>query len=290
MLAIQTKELCKNYGQHQGIKDVSLAIEEGEIFGFIGPNGSGKSTTIRTLLGLLIPTSGDAWVLGQDIRLDAHKVRMSIGYLPSEVNYYDEMTSRELLEYHCRFYGRGNNDIDRLAALLELDLSKKIADLSFGNRKKCGIIQAIVHKPKLIIMDEPTSGLDPLMQQVFFKMLTEENKKGTTIFFSSHILSEVQNICHRAAIIRNGEIVATKHIQSILQKQMKRVVLLFAERPSDLNLPKGVQAGSWQGNTFTFEYVGPTNQLVQWIASIDIKDVAIEEPELEAIFMNYYQT
>ena len=216
MLAIQTKKLCKYYGEDLGVKDISLEIEQGEIFGFIGPNGAGKSTLIRTLLGLLIPTSGSAHIFGQVITLSGETIRKDIGYLPSEVNYYDEMSSRELLEYHCRFYGIYDySEIKRLASIFKLDLNKKITDLSFGNRKKCGIIQSLIHKPKLLIMDEPTSGLDPLMQRVFFEILRDEHERGTTIFFSSHILSEVQNLCHRAAIIKDGEIKATENIQSL---------------------------------------------------------------------------
>ena len=242
MLAVQTSKLCKNYGQNIGIKDVSLEIESGEIFGFIGPNGAGKSTTIRTLLGLLIPTSGSVSIFGKDLNTFGPEIRKDIGYLPSEVNYYDEMSARELLAYHCRFYDITDySEIERLASLFELDLDKQITDLSFGNKKKCGIIQSIIHKPKLLIMDEPTSGLDPLMQNVFYNLLQDENKKGTSIFFSSHILSEVQNICDRAAVIKEGEIIATEDIQSLLKKQMKKVVLVFKDKPKQLEFPKGIQ-------------------------------------------------
>ena len=289
MLAIQTNKLSKYYGSDLGIKNVSLEIESGEIFGFIGPNGAGKSTTIRTLLGLLIPTSGTANIFGQDINLFGHDIRKKIGYLPSEVTYYDEMSSRELLEYHCRFYGITDySEIERLADRFELGLDKQITDLSFGNRKKCGIIQSIIHKPKLLIMDEPTSGLDPLMQNVFFEMLKDENKNGTTIFFSSHILSEVQNICHRAAIIKNGEITATENIQSLLKKQMKIVTLVFNQKPDQLEYHKGIQHQNWKGNKLTFEYVGPIDNLILWMSKLNLHDVILEEPDLESIFMNYY--
>lgn len=289
MLAVQTNKLCKYYGRNLGVKDISLEIEQGEVFGFIGPNGSGKSTTIRTLLGLLIPTSGSATIFGQNIEQFGQDIRKQIGYLPSEVNYYDEMSSQELLEYHCRFYGISDySEIKRLADLFELDLDKQITDLSFGNKKKCGIIQSIIHKPKLLIMDEPTSGLDPLMQNVFFEMLEDVNKNGTTIFFSSHILSEVQNICHRAAIIKDGEITATENIQSLLKKQMKKVTLVFSQKPAQLEYPKGIQHQYWQGNKLTFEYVGSIDKLIQWMSSLDLQDVVLEEPDLESIFMNYY--
>ncbi len=289
MLAVQTSKLCKYYDQDLGIRNVSLEIEQGEIFGFIGPNGAGKSTTIRTLLGLLIPTSGSANIFGQDITKFGQEIRKNIGYLPSEVNYYDEMSSRELLEYHCRFYSINDySEIKRLADIFKLDLDKKITDLSSGNKKKCGIIQSIIHKPKLLIMDEPTSGLDPLMQNVFFEILKDENKNGTTIFFSSHILSEVQNICHRAAIIKNGEITATENIQSLQKKQMKKVTLVFSQKPKQLELPKGIQHQHWQGNKLTLEYVGSVDNLIQWMSNLDIHDAVLEEPDLESIFMNYY--
>jgi len=291
MLAVQTDKLCKNYGEHLGIRDVSIEIESGEIFGFIGPNGAGKSTTIRTLLGLLIPSSGSVQIFEKDMSRFGHEIRKNIGYLPSEVNYYDEMSARELLEYHCRFYDiHDYSEIDKLADLFELDLDKQITDLSFGNKKKCGIIQSVIHKPKLLIMDEPTSGLDPLMQNVFFEMLKNENKNGTTIFFSSHILSEVQHICHRAAIIKNGEITATENIQSLLKKQMKKVTLMFRQKPSQLELTPGIQHQQWNDNKLSFEYVGPIGNLIKWMSNLDLLDVILEEPDLESIFINYYQS
>jgi len=289
MLAVQTNKLCKYYGQHVGIKDVSLDIKTGEIFGFIGSNGAGKSTTIRTLLGLLIPSSGSARIFGKDVKKFGTEIRKNIGYLPSEVHYYDEMSSRELLEYHCRFYNISDySEIDELAELFKLDLNKDFSDLSFGNKKKCGIIQSIIHKPKLLIMDEPTSGLDPLMQNIFFEKLTDINKSGTTIFFSSHILSEVQNFCHRAAIIKGGEIIATEDIQSLLKKQMKKVRLSFEQMPSDLDLLPGIQKERWNGNRLSFEYLGQIDKLTVWMSKLNLLDIAIEEPELESIFMNYY--
>jgi ABC-2 type transport system ATP-binding protein len=289
MVVVQASNLCKYYRQDVGIRNVSIEIEHGEIFGFIGPNGAGKSTTIRTLLGLLIPTSGFAHIFGKDIHEFGPEIRKNIGYLPSEVNYYDEMSARELLEYHLRFYGiKDYTEIRRLAKIFELDLDKQISDLSFGNRKKCGIIQSIIHKPRLLIMDEPTSGLDPLMKNIFFEMLREQNKNGTTILFSSHILSEVQNICHRAAIIKDGEIIATENIQSLLKKQMKKVTLIFSLKPDALELPQGAQHPIWKGNKLSLEFVGPIDQLIQWMSGLKLLDVVMEEPGLESIFLNYY--
>jgi len=290
MLAIETKLLSKYYGQNIGIKNVTLNIEEGEVFGFIGPNGAGKSTAIRTLLGLLIPSSGTAKIFGKDPFKDGDEVRKNIGYLPSEVNYYDEMTSRELLEYHCRFYNDIDySEIERLAKLFELDLDREISELSFGNKKKCAIIQSVIHKPKLLILDEPTSGLDPLMQNRFFELLEDQNKKGTTIFFSSHILSEIQRLCNRAAVIRKGEIVAIEDIQSLLEKQMKKARLIFNNKPDNLTLPYGAQHIDWHNNKLTFNYIGEINVLIKWMGKQTLIDAVIEEPDLESIFINYYQ-
>lgn len=290
MEAIKTNKLSKYYGESIGIKEVSLTINKGEIFGFIGPNGAGKSTMIRTILGLLIPTSGSATILGHDIIREGKTIRKKIGYLPSEVHYYDEMSSRELLAYSSRFYGAENpSEIKRLAEIFELDLEKKITDLSFGNKKKCAIIQSLIHQPELLILDEPTSGLDPLMQNRFFELLEAENKKGTTIFFSSHILSEIQRLCDRAAIIRNGEITAVENIQALLEKQMKKVRLVFKERPADLKLPAGSQHDKWHDNKLNFEYVGAVKPLIKFLNELDLIDAVLEEPDLESIFMNYYK-
>jgi ABC-2 type transport system ATP-binding protein len=290
MIAIETNKLSKYYGKYVGIKNVSLEIKKGEVFGFIGPNGAGKSTFIRTILNLLNPTSGSAKIFDQDIRNHGDEVRKKIGYLPSEVYYYDEMNSRQLLEYHSKFYGKVNHsEIDRLADLFELDLNKKITDLSFGNKKKCAILQSVIHQPELLILDEPTSGLDPLMQNRFFELLEEENKKGTTIFFSSHILSEIQRMCDRAAVIRQGEITTVENIQSLLEKQMKKVRLVFNKLPEDLTYPEGSQHQAYHNNKVNFDYVGPTTELIKWMSSLELIDATMEEPDLESIFMNYYQ-
>jgi ABC-2 type transport system ATP-binding protein len=289
MNVIEASGLCKNYGSNVGIKDINLEIKKGEVFGFIGPNGSGKSTFIRTLLGLLLPTSGSAKLLGQSILERPEEIRKKIGYLPSEVNYYDGMSSRELLEYHAGFYENVYTErIKDLGTLFELDLDRKIEDLSFGNKKKCAIIQSVLHEPELLILDEPTSGLDPLMQNRFFELLEEENKKGTSVFFSSHILAEIQRMCNRSAIIRNGEISAVENIQSLLEKQMKKARFIFKE-DTEITFIDGVQSPVWVNNKLTFDYVGPVKKLIQWMNELDLVDATLEEPDLETIFMNYYQ-
>ena len=192
---IEINKLSKYYGKHRGIEDVSFSVAEGEIFGFIGPNGAGKSTTIRTLLALIHPTSGSATIFGKDCIKEAPSIAQDIGYLPSETFFYEGMTVKELLDYTAKLYRKNcSNRIKELSERLKLDTSRKIRDLSFGNKKKVGIVAGLLHSPKLIILDEPTSGLDPLMQETFFGILKEENEKGATILFSSHILSEVQKM------------------------------------------------------------------------------------------------
>ncbi|MCR9172444.1 MAG: ABC transporter ATP-binding protein [bacterium] len=288
MNAIETHHLTKLYGEHVGMKNVSLEIKEGEVFGFVGPNGAGKSTMIRTLLGLLHPTSGTGTLFGVDIT-KGENVRARIGYLPSEVNYYEEMSSMELLEYHMRFYGQSDRTkIEALADYFELDLHKKITDLSFGNKKKCAILQTLLHDPDLLILDEPTSGLDPLMQNRFFEHLEERNKQGTTIFFSSHILSEVQRMCNRAAVIKAGEIIAIEDIGELMAKQVKRVRLKYAQK-TDFEKIDGMNDIHWHGNKLGFNYVGNIHPLLNWLQSQDLQDVTLEEPDLETIFMNYYE-
>jgi len=289
MNVIEASDLCKNYGNDVGIKNINLEIKKGEVFGFIGPNGAGKSTFIRTLLGLLHPSSGRAKVLGHNIKNKSEEIRKKLGYLPSEVNYYDGMSSRELLEYHAGFYENvDTTKIKTLSEIFELDLDRKIEELSFGNKKKCAIIQSVIHEPDLLILDEPTSGLDPLMQNRFFELLEEENKKGTSIFFSSHILAEVQRLCNRAAIIRKGEISAVEDIQSLLEKQMKKARFVFKEK-QELKFISGVQNPTWTNNKLTFDYIGPVKELIQWMNQLNLQDAVLEEPDLETIFMNYYQ-
>jgi ABC-2 type transport system ATP-binding protein len=289
MNVIEASDLCKNYGNDVGIKNINLEIKKGEVFGFIGPNGAGKSTFIRTLLGLIHPSSGTAKVLGHNIKNKSEEIRKKLGYLPSEVNYYDGMSSRELLEYHAGFYENvDTTKIKTLSEIFELDLDRKIEELSFGNKKKCAIIQSVIHEPDLLILDEPTSGLDPLMQNRFFELLEEENKKGTSIFFSSHILAEVQRLCNRAAIIRKGEISAVEDIQSLLEKQMKKARFVFKEK-QELKFISGVQNPTWTNNKLTFDYIGPVKELIKWMNQLDLQDAVLEEPDLETIFMNYYQ-
>lgn len=296
MNIIETKKLTKYYGKTLGITDVNLTVKEGEIFGFIGPNGAGKSTTIRTLLGLIHPTSGTATIFGKDITKFGPEINEEIGYLPSEVFYYDDMKVIELLRYSGSFYKKNQADIATrikyLAEYLDLDLTRKIDDLSYGNKKKVGIIQGLLHEPKLIILDEPTGGLDPLMQQRFFDLLREENKKGATILFSSHILGEVQKLCDRVAIIKDGKIIKTEKISSLIENTHKKFHLETAaiiDRSRFAGL-KGISELIITNNTINFLYHGRLNDVTKILASLDLTNLQIEDPDLEEIFMHYYQT
>jgi ABC-2 type transport system ATP-binding protein len=289
-VALHVQGLSKYYGTQRGIEGVSLEVYEGEVFGFIGPNGAGKSTTIRTILGLLQASKGRVRLWGETVDAKHAGWRKHVGYLPSEVHYYSEMTSRELLHYHCDLMDAPNAhaSIETLADYFELDLDRPIADLSFGNKKKCAIVQALVHEPKLLILDEPTSGLDPLMQNKFFDLLEQRNAAGTTLFFSSHILSEVQRMCHRAAIIREGKIVAVERIDKLLAKQMKQVKLVLTPH-SSIELLEGAQNVHWSGQKVQFDYLGSSSALVAWLAQQPLHDLTLTEPDLEYIFMNYYR-
>jgi ABC-2 type transport system ATP-binding protein len=291
MNVIEIDGLTKTYGSSRGIDNISFNVEEGEIFGFIGPNGAGKSTTIRTLLSLIHPTGGSAKIFGKDCIEFAPDIARDVGYLPSEVFYYDNMKVMDLLKYSASFYKKDcSGRIRELAEKLDLDLTKKIDDLSLGNKKKVGIIQGLVHEPKLIILDEPTSGLDPLMQQTFFDLLKEENRKGATILFSSHILSEVQRMCDRVAIIKEGEIVQVEKISTLKENNHKKFKL---EVKSDISSGyfdlAGVNNLEVHGHHISFLFRGDINEVMQKIAEIDISNLWIEEPDLEEIFMHYYE-
>jgi len=289
MDVIEIKNLTKNYGKSRGIIDVNLNIKEGEIFGFIGPNGAGKSTTIRTLLGLIHPTSGSATIFGKNC-IEYPEVRKELGYLPSEVFYYDNMRVIDLLKYSASFYKKDcTKRINELAEIMNLDLKKKIEDLSFGNKKKVGIVQGLLHDPKLIILDEPTSGLDPLMQQKFFQLISEENKKGATVFFSSHILNEVQKMCSRVAFIKDGKIIKLEKVSTLQENSYKKISV---EAKSDINKEifniSGVSALRQEGNTVSFMFKGDINSITKKIAGIELRNISIDEPDLEEIFMHYY--
>lgn len=286
MKAIQTNELTKFYGQTRGIEGLTLSVEEGDFFGFIGPNGAGKSTLIRTLLGLISPTSGTAEIFGRDIISGKLDNLREIGYLPSDAEFYSGMRVGEMLSLAAKM--RGVDCSDEAAGLCErlgLDVERRIDELSLGNRKKVGIVIALQHKPRLYILDEPTSGLDPLMQQEFFKILKERNDEGATVFLSSHVLSEIKKYCKRAGIIREGRLVLTDTVENLGHTGVKKVTV-----KGDIALPTldGIGEVQSEDGQTTFLYRGEVRELLLALSALEFTDINISDPELDEIFMNYY--
>jgi ABC-2 type transport system ATP-binding protein len=287
---IEIDHLTKYYGKSRGIVDVSLNVEDGEILGFIGPNGAGKSTTIRLLLSLIYPTSGTARVFGKDCFEFGPEIRQDIGYLPSEVFYYEGMKVLELLQYSASFYDKDCSDrIFELANIMELDLNRRIEDLSYGNKKKVGIVQGLLHSPQVLMLDEPTSGLDPLMQRKFFDLIRGENEKGATIFFSSHILGEVQRLCSRVAIIKEGSIIDVQDIKSMRKDNYKKIRVEAIDLDARRFAVDGVMNLEREDGAASFFYKGDINRMMKIISEQQVSDVIIEEPTLEEIFMHYYE-
>ena len=290
--AIVLNELTKHYGKHRGINNLSFSVNQGEFFGCIGPNGAGKSTTIRTLMGLIRPTGGSASIFDLDCHSKASVIARDVGYLPSENSYYENMKVRELLQYTADLYGMDcKTKMKELADRLNLDLSRKIADLSLGNKKKVGIVSAIMTSPKLIIMDEPTSGLDPLIQQAFYDILKEENSRGATVFFSSHVLSEVQKLCDRVAILKEGQLIGIQSIKELRESGYKKVSLSAKEAiPRDFFDLSGIAnyAETADKTSVSFMYNGNITAIIDKLHLLHLDDVLLEEPSLEEIFMHYY--
>ena len=286
MYAIQTTNLTKYYGKSRGIVDLNLAVKKGEFFGFIGPNGAGKSTCIRTLLGLIKCSSGSATVLGLDIQQDRTEILKRVGYMPSETMFYAGMRVKDVLKMSADLHKKDcTEEAQSLCERLQLDVNKKVEELSFGNKKKVSIVCALQHEPELLILDEPTSGLDPLMQREFFQILQERNAKGATIFLSSHILAEVQKNCSRAGIIREGRLIACDNVEALSQTKAKRVHV-----QGDVNIEELVQVRDLcqTENGLSFLYGGEVKELLGVLAKEPVVDLSISEPDLEEIFMHYY--
>lgn len=285
--AIETSGLTKLYGKARGITDVNLAVPEGDFLGFIGPNGAGKSTTIRILLGLIAPTGGTARIFGEDIRGKRTELLARIGYMPSEAYFYRGMKAGEVLEYSAGLRKKDcTREARRLCDRLGLDVNKRVDQLSLGNRKKVSIVCALQHEPELCILDEPTSGLDPLIQREFYGILAERNKAGTTIFLSSHVLSEIQKYCKHAAVIREGRILACDSIENLGHANAKEVTLSGVTAPPML---EGMRNVKTEADTVSFLYSGETQKLLNALAQLNATDVMITEPDLEEIFMHYYK-
>jgi ABC-2 type transport system ATP-binding protein len=287
---IEVNHLTKYYGKARGIVDVSIGVDEGEIFGFIGPNGAGKSTTIRLLLSLIYPTSGSATIFGKDCIRFGAEIRQDIGYLPSEVFYYEGMRVRDLLEYSASFYNKDcSARLRELSDLMELDVKRRIDDLSYGNKKKVGIVQGLLHSPKLIMLDEPTAGLDPLMQRTFFDLIRQENQRGATVFFSSHILGEVQRMCNRVAIIKEGSIIDIQDIKTLQRDNYKKVHITGEGLDAARFQVEGVTALEQANGGTSFFFKGDINVITRLIGSTEVADLTIEDLTLEEIFMHYYE-
>ncbi|MDD7739475.1 MAG: ABC transporter ATP-binding protein [Lachnospiraceae bacterium] len=288
MNVIELSKLTKYYGKARGIIDLDLSIKEGEFFGFIGPNGAGKSTTIRTLLGLISPTSGHASIFGMDTVRENTKILADVGYLPSESVFYPGMKVKEIIKLSADLRKKDcRTTTEELCERLQLDVNRKADELSFGNRKKVAIVSALLHDPKLLILDEPTSGLDPLMQREFFRIIRERNEKGTTVFLSSHILSEIQRNCTRAAIIREGRLIACDRVENLSKTTAKRVTI---HGHAPLDQLTGVRDLKETDDAFSFLYNGEIQKLLQTLSQGTITDLSISEPDLEEIFLHYYES
>ena len=284
---IKTARLTKSYGKARGIVDLDMTVAKGEFFGFIGPNGAGKSTTIRTLLGLISPTSGSAEIFGKNITTQKESILQNIGYLPSEAIFYRGMKVKDILRLSADLRKKDcTEEAKTLCERLQLDTSRKVDDLSFGNRKKVAIVCALQSNPDLLILDEPTGGLDPLMQKEFFEILKERNTNGTTIFLSSHVLSEVQRNCTRAAIIRDGKIIACDSVEVLAKTSTKRVTVHGAV---ELDRLYGIRDIKSTQDSVSFLYSGNMNSLLEALSSGQVNDLTVTEPDLEEVFLHYYE-
>ena len=288
---IRMRNLTKQYGKKHAIKNIDLDVMKGDIFGYLGPNGAGKTTTIRTMLDFIRPTTGMVSVLGLDSRANSVQIRKRIGYLPGDIVLYEKMTGRQLLKY---IYGlRGGLDwnfVMQLVERFEANIDQSIRTLSRGNKQKIGLIQAFMHVPELIIMDEPTNGLDPLMQQEFYRLVEETNKKGATIFISSHIVPEIERLCSKVGIIRNGELVTVEEVEELKRKALRRITFVFDEPVSEeefANLP-GVRDVEVEGSAVKCTIKGHIDALVKTAARHKVIKIISDDGNLEEIFLDFY--
>lgn len=292
MSAIRTEKLSKFYGKRRGVVELDLEVEQGEVFGFLGPNGAGKTTTIRVLLDLIRPSSGQAWVLGQPVR-DNVALRRRIGYLPGELNLYDGLTGWELFRYFGRLRGRLDTAyLKQLLERLDLDPSRKLRTLSKGNKQKIGLVQAFMHRPELLILDEPTAGLDPLLQAEFQKLVQEVRREGATVFLSSHVMGEVQALCDRVGIIREGRLVAVSAIHELAERSLRRVRIRFDEavNPKEWAQIPGLKDLRFDGDWLEATVQGSLDPLIKAAAQHRVRDFISQEPSLEEIFLAYYDS
>lgn len=289
--AIETKGLTVYYGRHRGIIDVDLRVGKGEIFGFLGPNGAGKTTTERVLLDIIRPTAGSASMLALDCQKEGVQARAKVGYLPGELSFYDNMKANQFFQMYHSLQGDGTDATywQSLAERLDLDTSRKIREFSRGNKQKVGIVLAFMNKPALLILDEPTSGLDPLVQQTVMDMIREAQNDGTTVFFSSHNLPEVQAVCDRVGIIREGRLVATERIEDLMRQQLKRLRLSFSSMPPAVAFGQdGVTEIERDGQTVLLEVRDNLNAVLETAVTYHITNIETESVSLEEVFLAYY--
>lgn len=286
---LEIKNLTKYYGSIRGVEDLSLKLNKGEIFGFIGPNGAGKSTTIRSIMNLINKTKGQIFIKGKEFNKDDIEIKKIIGYLPSEIYLYDDLKVKDMLKYHEKFYCKNlSKRKKKLLKLFQLDENKRIEDLSLGNQKKLGIILALLHEPEILILDEPTSGLDPIMQNIFYDLLKEEKKKGTTILYSTHILNEVSKICDRVGIIKEGNLVDVKKVEEITKSNIGYVTLTS---PNINEIIKDLKIIPVYQDETTIKFINnyQSNDLIKKISKYNIEKILIEDMNIEDMFLHYYE-
>lgn len=288
MVPCEVMNLKKYYGKNMGVEDVSFNVKEGEIMGFIGPNGAGKTTTIRAIVGLLKPTDGSVAIINHDAFKEGDKARGELGYAGGEPSYFPNLTVLENLKLVADLKGVSYDRIDYLATKLELNLTRKASELSLGNKKKMCIVMALLSSPKLIVLDEPTVGLDPIIKLNFFELMEEEKKRGASILISSHALTDIQRLCDRVAIIKQGKIIAVEEMAQLKTKQLKTVTIETSYSSPQITL-SGVSNLKSNGNLIKFNYNGEMKKLIKFLNSIDVTNISIEDAGLEEIFLHFYE-
>jgi ABC-2 type transport system ATP-binding protein len=287
--AIETQGLTKLYGQARGIQDLDLQVRQGEVFGFLGPNGSGKTTTIRLLLNLLQPTRGSATIMGMDVVTRSVDVRRVCGVVSGEPAFFESLSGRAHLAMTQSYHDKGGSRTDELATRLGLDLDRPVRSYSHGNKQKLAILQALAHEPQLLILDEPTGALDPLVQREFYKILAEEKVRGVTVFFSSHILTEVERICDRVGIIREGGLVALLDVNDLHKQQVRSMAVTLNRDvdPTEFQLD-GVEVAHYEGRYIELKVSGDVGALIQHLATLPVENIVFPEASLEDTFTEFY--